>query len=101
MYWYIPVYTVTYKYILVHTSTYQLHRHLARLPVSEAKKISAMTHTEAVEGGLLKTMSEDELKRFTPSKHLLNKIASEHRYISVHTSNFWTWLYIPVHTSMY
>ncbi len=32
----------------------QLHRHLARLPVPEAKEISAMTHTEAVEGGLLK-----------------------------------------------
>ncbi len=79
----------------------QLHRHLARLPVPEAKKISAMTHTEAVEGGLLKTMSEDELKRFTPSELLLNKIASEHRYIPVHTSNFWIWLYIPVHTSMY
>ena len=35
----------------------QLHRHLARLPVPERKEISAMTHTEAVEGGLLKTMS--------------------------------------------
>ncbi len=45
----------------------QLHRHLAWLPVPDAKKISAMTHTEAVEGDLLKTMSEDELKRFTPT----------------------------------
>jgi hypothetical protein len=51
-------------------------------------KISAMTHTEAVEGGLLKTMSEDELKRFTPSQLLLYKIASEHRYIPVHTSMY-------------
>ncbi len=35
----------------------QLHRHLALLPVPEAKKISVMTHSQAVEGGLLKTMS--------------------------------------------
>ncbi len=54
----------------------QLHRHLARLPVPETKEISAMTHTEAVEGGLSKTMSQDELKRFTPSELLLYKIAS-------------------------
>ena len=53
----------------------------------ERKEISAMTHTEAVEGGLLKTMSEDELKRFIPSELLLYKIASEHRYIPVHTSS--------------
>jgi hypothetical protein len=76
----------------------QLRRHLARLPVPEAKKISAMTHTEAVEGGLLKTMSEDELKRFTPNELLLYKIASEHRYIPVHTS---TYCYIQVCTSIY
>jgi hypothetical protein len=31
----------------------QLHRHLARLPVPEAKKISAMTLTEAVEGMMI------------------------------------------------
>ena len=66
----------------------QLHRHLARLPVPERKEISSMKHTEAVEGGLLKTMSEDELKRFTPSELLLYKIASEHRYIPVHTSSY-------------
>jgi hypothetical protein len=66
----------------------QLHRHLARLPAPERKEISAMKHTEAVEGGLLKTMSEDELKLFTPSELLLYKIASEHRYIPVHTSTY-------------
>ena len=76
----------------------QLHRHLARLPVPEKKKISAMSQTEAVKGGLLKTMSEEELKRFTPSELLLYKIASEHRYLQVHTR---TYQYIIVHTSMY
>ncbi len=64
----------------------QLHSHLARLP--DSKKITSMTHTEAVDGGLLKTMSKDELKRFTPSELLLYKIASEHRYIPVHTSTY-------------
>ena len=68
----------------------QLHRHLARLPVPEKKIISANSHTETVEGGLLKTMSEEELKRFTPSELLLYKIASEHRYIQleVHTCTY-------------
>ncbi len=66
----------------------QLHRHLSLLPVPETKEISAMTHTEAVKGGHLKTMSEDELKRFTSSELLLYKIASEHRYIPVHTSTY-------------
>jgi hypothetical protein len=66
----------------------QLHRHLARLPVPESKPISSMKHSEAVEGGFLKTMSEDELKRFTPSELLLYKIATEHRYIPVHTSTY-------------
>ena len=66
----------------------QLHRHLVLLPVPERKEISANMHTEAVERGLLKTMSEDELKRFTPSELLLYKIASEHRYIPVHTSTY-------------
>ena len=64
----------------------QLHRHLARLPVPEKKVISAMSHTEAVEGGLIKTLSEEEMKRFTPSELLLYKIATEHRYMQVHTS---------------
>ena len=66
----------------------QLHRHLARLPVPEMKIISAISHTEAVEGGLIKTMSVEELKKFTPSELLLYKIASEHRYIQVHTSTY-------------
>jgi len=76
----------------------QIHRHLARLPVPEKKKISAISHTEAVEGGLIKSLSEEELKRFTPSELLLYKIASEHRYMQVHTS---TYPYILVYTSMY
>ena len=93
----------------------QLHRHLARLPVPEKKIISAISHTEAVEEGLIKTLSEDELKRFTPSELLLYKIASEHRYMQVHTSMYpyilactctyiihvRIYLYILVHTLMY
>jgi hypothetical protein len=93
----------------------QLHRHLARLPVPEKKIISAISHTEAVEEGLIKTLSEDELKRFTPSELLLYKIASEHRYMQVHTSMYpyilactctyiihvRIYLYILVHTLLY
>ena len=83
----------------------QLHRHLARLPVPEKKIISAISHNEAVEGGLIKTLSEEELKRFTPSELLLYKIASEHRYMQVHTSMYLylhnTCAYILVHTSTY
>ncbi len=50
----------------------QLHRHLAKLPVPDKQKISSM-HTEAVEGGLVKTISEKELKWFTPPEVLLYK----------------------------
>ncbi len=57
---------------------------LARHLVPEAKKISAMT-----------------LKRFTPSELLPYKMASEHRYIPVHTSTYRTYTYVPVHTCMY
>ena len=75
-----------------------LHRQLALLPLPNQRDVRSMGHDEAVEGNLLKTMSEDELKRFTPSELLLYKIASEHRYMQVHTS---TYPYILVYTSMY
>ncbi len=55
----------------------QLHRHLAKLPVPDKQKISSMTHAEAVEGGFIKTMSEEGLKRFTPTEVLLYKHAVE------------------------
>ena len=54
-----------------------LHRQLARLPLPNQKDVRSMGHDEAVEGGLLKTMSEEELKRFTPSELLLYKHAQE------------------------
>jgi hypothetical protein len=66
----------------------QLHRHLARLPVPEKKIISAISHTEAVEGGLIKSLSEEELKRFTPSELLLYKHAQEYRYTPEHISTY-------------
>ncbi len=116
-YMYIPVYNSTYLYTLVCTGMYFHHKvnseiivkqvfvvctairlcfqdHqkgmflwsrvlLARLPVPEAKKISAMM-----------------LKRFTPSDLLLYKIASEHRYIPVHTSTYQYVLRV-IYTRMY
>ncbi len=45
----------------------QLHRHLALLPIPDPKKVSGMTHAEAVQGCLIKIMSEEELTRFTQS----------------------------------
>ena len=76
----------------------QLHRHLAKLPVPDKQKISSMTHAEAVEGGLIKTMREEEPKRFTPPEVLLYKHAVEYRYKAIHTS---TYRYTLVHTSTY
>ena len=76
----------------------QLHRQLARLPLPDKKVVNSMTLDEAVDGGLLKTMSEDELKRFTPSELLLYKHAQEYRYIQVQTGSY---SYAPVHTSTY
>ncbi len=66
----------------------QLHRHLALLPVPDPKKVSGMTHAEAVQGGLIKTMSEEELKMFTPSELMLYKHAVDYRYNLVHTSTY-------------
>ncbi len=60
-----------------------------------AKASQAMTHTDALEGGFLPSMSEEEQKRFTPSELLLYKHALEYRYnelIPVHT------FYVRVHT---
>jgi hypothetical protein len=47
-----------------------------------------MRNAEAVEGGLIKTMSKEELKRFTPYEVLLYKHALEYRYIAIHTSTY-------------
>ena len=49
----------------------QIHRLLSRLPVPVQKKTRCMTHTEAIEGRYLPNMSEEEQKRFTPSKLIL------------------------------
>jgi hypothetical protein len=39
-----------------------------------------MAHKDAVEGGFLPSMTEEEQKRFTPSELLLYKHALEYRY---------------------
>jgi hypothetical protein len=44
-----------------------------------------MTHAEAVEGGLIKTMSEEEQKTFTPPEVLLYRHPSMYMYVLVHT----------------
>ena len=87
----------------------ELHRLLARLPVPTAKASPAMTHKDALEGGFLPSMTEEEQKRFTPSELLLYKHALEYRCEQVHLL-FIPMLYqyihiqtqfIPVHTGTY
>ena len=57
-----------------------LHRLFERLPVPTVKPSLPMTHKDALEGGFLPSMTEDEQKRFTPSELLLYKHALEYRY---------------------
>ena len=62
-----------------------LHRFVGRLPVPTVNASQAMSHKDALEGGFLPSMTEEEQKRFTPSELLLYKHALEYRYIHVHT----------------
>ena len=56
-----------------------LHRFLGRLPCPDVEKVGrSMSHSEAVEGGFIPTMSEEEQKRFTPSELLLYRHALEY-----------------------
>ena len=56
-----------------------LHRFVGRLPVQTAKELEDMTHIEALEGGFLPEMDEDQQNRFTPSELKLYKHALEYR----------------------
>ena len=47
----------------------------ANMPVPDAQ-----AHKDALEGGFLPSMTEEEQKRFTPSELLLYKHALEYRY---------------------
>ena len=62
-----------------------LRRFVGRLPVPTVNASQAMSHKDALEGGFLPSMTEEEQKRFTPSELLLYKHALEYRYIHVHT----------------
>ena len=57
-----------------------LHGLLGRLPVPTVKPGQAMTHKDALEGGFIPSMTEEEQKRFTPSELILYKHALEYRY---------------------
>jgi hypothetical protein len=61
----------------------ELHQLLARLPVPTVKASQAMTRKDALEGGFLPSMTEEEQKRFTPSELLLYKHALEYRFKQV------------------
>jgi hypothetical protein len=57
-----------------------LHGLLRRLPVQIVKAGQAMTHKDALKGGFIQSMTEEEQKRFTPSELLLYKHALDYRY---------------------
>ena len=51
-----------------HSGFSQIDRLMSSLPVSVLKKTRCMTHVQALEGGFVPSMSEDEQNRFTPSE---------------------------------
>ena len=61
----------------------RLHSLLSRLPVPVATYGSKMSHTEALEGGFLPKMDQEQQKRFTPSELLLYRHAVEYRYLNI------------------
>jgi hypothetical protein len=58
----------------------QIHRLLSSLPAPVQKKIRCMTHDQALEGGFVPSVSEDEQNRFTPSALKLYKHALEYKW---------------------
>jgi hypothetical protein len=68
----------------------ELHRLLARLQAPTVKASKAMTHKDALEGGFLPSMTEEEQKQFAPSELLLYKHALEYRFKKVQ------FLFIPM-----
>ncbi len=52
------------------------------------KNAGSMMQAEALQGGFLRDLDEDEKKRFTPSEPLLYKVAVEYRYTTVHTCTY-------------
>ena len=57
-----------------------LHKFVGRLPVPTVNASEPMSHKDALEGGFLPSMTEEEQKQFTPSELLLYKHALEYRF---------------------
>ena len=51
-----------------HSGFSQIDRLISSLPVPVLKKTRCMSHAQALEGGFVPSMSEDEQNRFTPSE---------------------------------
>ena len=58
----------------------QIDRLISSLPVPVLKKSPCMSHAQALEGGFVPSMSEDEQNRFTPSELKLYKHALEYKW---------------------
>ena len=71
-----------------HSGFKNVHSFLAKLPVPVTKKSRSMTHAQALEGGFLQEMDEEELKRFTPTELILYKHAKEYRFMNVYTRHY-------------
>ena len=57
-----------------------LHQFVGRLPVPTVNVSPSMSLKDALEGGFLPSMTEEEQKRFTPSELILYKHALEYRW---------------------
>ena len=80
----------------------QIHRLLSRLPVPVQKKTRSMTHTEAIEGRYLPNMSEEEQKRFTPSKLILYRWVHQQAAETKRArKTAWAWFQVKDGISLY
>ena len=57
-----------------------IHTFLSKLPVPVHTECRCVSHDNAIEGGFLPDMSEDDRKRFTPSELMLYKHALEYKW---------------------
>ena len=68
---------------------------ISSLPVPVLKKTRCMSHAQALEGGFVPSMSEDEQNRFTPSELKLYKHALEYKWTVEELKKVITMLHDP------
>ena len=78
-----------------HRGFSQIDRLISSLPVPVLKKTRCMSHAQALEGGFVPSMSEDEQNRFTPSELKLYKHALEYKWTVEELKKVITMLHDP------